>query len=254
MGLPDQARMTSPLISVILCFRNPGPVLAEALRSLEGQAEDSWELVLVDGASTDGSAGLVSESLRPRLRLVSGPDRGVYDAMNKGLALAQGEWVYFLGADDRLEDPQVLGRAAALLRLSQAALVSGSVRYADGRRYAGRARNPVARNFLHHQGTFYRRRLFATHGGFDIGFRIQADYDFNLRVLRAGERHEEMPLSVAVCGCGGLSDAGCWLNYREEIRVRHRHFPVWRCLVWDLGSVVRYLRKRFLRKLRTRPE
>jgi len=53
---------------------------------------------------------------------------------------------------------------------------------------------------------------------------------------------------VAVCGTGGLSDAGGWTGYREEIRVRHRHYPAWRCWPWDLASVTRCLRKKLIHR------
>lgn len=242
----------APLFSVVLVCRNPGPRLPAALESVWAQKGPAAELVVIDGASTDGTREWL-ETRRDRLgALVAEPDRGVYDAMNKGVARATGDWVIFLGADDRLAVDDVLFRVAAMLRETAADAAVGEARYDNGRRYPPAAEPaPVRRNFVHHQAAFYRRGLFARHGGFDDRLQLQADYDFNLRISQAGVRFAALAVHVADCGSGGLSDAGRWANYREEITVRHRHFPAYRCWLWDGGSVVRYLRKKIIRSGRT---
>jgi glycosyltransferase involved in cell wall biosynthesis len=245
----------APVISVILASKNPGPRLQVALKSVWEQQNASCEIIVIDGASTDGTREWL-EPLRDRFgALVSEPDAGVYAAMNKGLRFVRGNWVLFLGADDRLADPEVLARASAYLGTHPAAVLVGEAAFDDGRIYP-LANRPwhAARNFVHHQAAFYHRDCFAG-GGYDESLRFQADYDLNLRLWRAGIPIASLSLRVAVCGSGGLSDAGRWANYREEIVVRHRHFPAWQCVLWDAGSVVRYFRKRIVRsRASTRPE
>jgi glycosyltransferase involved in cell wall biosynthesis len=186
---------------------------------------------------------------------VTEPDQGVYDAMNQGIAAARGEWLLFLGADDRLAD-NALAALGPVLRSTDTGVVVGEAAYDDGRIY--RLAGPtgaVRRNFVHHQAACYRRALFAAHGGFASSLKIMADYEFNLRLLKAGVGFEPAPVRVADCSSGGLSDAGGWTGYREEMTVRHQHYPAWRCWPWDLGSVVRYARKKILRSpARNRPE
>lgn len=230
--------------------RNPGPRLHTALASVWTQQGLVPELVVIDGASTDGTREWL-EGQRPRITaLVSEPDGGIYEAMNKAVARASGDWLLFLGADDTLADPTVLGRVAPVLAKSAADIVAGEARFDDGRRYpAASPAGAIRRNFLHHQATFYRRRLLAGQP-FDATLRIMADYDLNLRLLRSGAGLETHPLLVAECASGGASDSGAWAVYREEIAVRHRHFPIWRCALWDAGSVVRYLRKQLVRRHR----
>lgn len=244
-----------PSISVIVVCKNPGPRLRDALESVWTQQNASAELVVIDGGSTDGSREWL-DSQRPRIAvLVSETDGGIYDAMNKGVAAAKGEWVLFLGADDRLAQPDILATATRELAHTAAGIVVGEARFDDGRIYAC-AGTPAAvrRNFIHHQAAFYRRTLFALRGGFDTRLRIQADYDHNLRLLRAGEKIIPLPLRISDCTGGGLSDSGRWANYREEITVRHRHFPAWRCWLWDALSVVRCLRKKIVLSLSQRHE
>ena len=238
---------SSPHISVIVVCKNPGIRLHATLESVWSQQGVSAELVVVDGASTDGTVPWL-ESRRDRMTtLISEPDQGVYDAMNKGVSAARGQWLFFLGGDDRLATSSVLAEVAALLSQTPNAVVSGEARFDDGRLYpfAGSAA-AIRRNFVHHQATFYRRELFTRHGHFDTSLRIQADYDHNLRLLHAGEIFVALPLRIAECSSGGLSDSGRWANYREEITARHRHFPAWRCWLWDAFSIVRFLRKNIL--------
>ncbi len=237
-----------PLFSVIVVCKNPGARLADALDSVWAQQDVALELVVVDGASSDGTAAWLAARRDRIATLISEPDGGVYEAMNKGVAAARGEWVLFLGADDRLVGDGVLCEASKWLARTNSGVAVGEVAYDDGRIYKlPRRVNPRARNFVHHQGAFFRRTLFAEHDGFDPSLTIAADYDFNVRLWKAHVRFKPFPLRIAACRPGGLSDAGRWPAYGEEIRVRHRHYAAWRCWLWDGLSVVRYLRKKILR-------
>jgi len=246
--LRPNAMFSKPALSVIVVCKNPGARLPTALASVWSQRDVAFELIIIDGASIDGTRDWL-EARRDRITtLISEPDSGVYHAMNKGLAHAHGDWVYFLGADDRLVSDTVVSEMLSRIQGTKTGVVAGEARYEDGRVYALSARpNPVARNFVHHQGAFYRRALFAEHGGFDATLNVMADYDLNLRLWRRRVTFEPVRTSLAVCSVGGLSDAGHWRGYREEITVRHRYFSAARCAVWDVLSLVRYLRKRSLR-------
>jgi len=238
----------TPIISVIVVCKNPGPRLPAALASVWEQHPAPTELVVVDGGSTDGTREWLETQRHQIATLISEPDRGVYDAMNKGLAAAHGDWVLFLGADDRLAGDRVLSEAANWMKENEADVAVGEAAYDDGRIYQlGPRVNPPARNFVHHQAAFYRRTLFVEQGGFDASLAVMADYEFNLRLWKNRARFKPLPLRIAACGSGGLSDAGRWRGYAEEIRVRHRYFPAWKCWCWDALSVVRYARKRIIR-------
>lgn len=248
--LRPNAMSAAPPVSVIVVCHNPGDRLHQALASVWAQPAGSADLIVVDGGSTDGTRAWLDEQ-RDRIHfLVSEPDRGVYHAMNKGVAAARTEWVLFLGADDRLAEREVLAALAPRLARSAAGVVAGEAVYADGRRYRLRLPpKPIARNFVHHQAAFYRRHLLAADGGFDLTFRIMADYEMNLRLWRQRERFESIPDPIAVCGAGGLSDSGRWQGYREEIAVRHRYFSLLASAPWDTLSLLRFGRKQIVRRL-----
>ncbi len=248
--LAANAMSATPTLSVIVVCRNPGPRLADALASVWSQRHVTPELIVIDGGSTDGTRAWL-EARRPRLTaLVSEPDAGVYDAMNKGVALARHEWLYFLGADDRLAGDMVLSETVNELRQTEAGIVAGEAAFDDGRIYRlGSRVNPIARNFVHHQAAFYRRSLFAENGTFDPSLAVMADYEFNVRLWKSRVRFKPIPLRIAACGVAGLSDRGNWRGYREEIAVRHRYFSLARSLPWDVLTLARYVRKRLLRSL-----
>jgi putative colanic acid biosynthesis glycosyltransferase len=248
--LPANAMSAPPPISVIVVCKNPGPGLPNALASVWEQRHVQPELIVIDGGSTDGSREWL-EAQRGRItELVSEGDGGVYDAMNKGIARARGEWVYFLGSDDRLNGDMVLSETINWMKKTEAGVVSGEAAFDDGRIYKLRSHvNAIARNFVHHQATFYRRTLFEENGGFDASFAVMADYEFNVRLWKSRVRFKPIPLRVAACGIGGVSDRGDWRGYREEIAVRHRYFGFARCLPWDAITVARYLRKKIVRSV-----
>jgi glycosyltransferase involved in cell wall biosynthesis len=251
--LAANAMSATPTLSVIVVCKNPGPRLHAALASIWEQRQVTPELIVIDGRSTDGSREWL-ESQRPRItRLVSEPDGGVYDAMNKGVALARGEWVFFLGADDRIAGDMVLSETINWMKKTEAGVVAGEAAFDDGRIYKLHSQvNAIARNFVHHQAAFYRRTLFEENGNFDTSLAVMADYEFNVRLWKSRVRFKPIPLRITACGIGGISDGGAWRGYREEMIVRRRYFSPARASLWNALSVVRYLRKKIVRRRSTR--
>lgn len=190
MSAPGAVR---PLVSVVVPTMNSAGVLPGALDSLAAQGFRDFEVVLSDGASRDATLALAEAAAArlPALVVDSRPDRGVYDAINRGVARARGAWFLVLGSDDRLHAPDTLAQVAPhLLAAGDALLVHGDVRMMapnlcqvpPGGRYAGPMPLPrlMAVNVCQ-QAIFYRRSLFDTLGGFDERYRVYADWAFNLR-------------------------------------------------------------------------
>ncbi|MBK9990389.1 MAG: glycosyltransferase [Verrucomicrobia bacterium] len=247
--------MPHPTFSVIIASRNPGPAIQHALQSVSEQSAVSVEVVVIDGNSDDGTIPWLLAQKSPDITVLCEPDHSAYEAMNKGTKLARGDWFVFLGADDRLASSDVLAQVQAQIGMTQQGILTGEAKYTDGRIWSAPYKpNIYYRNFLHHQASFYHRSLF-DNMHFDESLRIQADYDFNLRLWLAGVRPKPLSIYIAQCNAGGISDRGDWDNYREEIQVRHRHLNTWRCLPWDSLSIARYLRKKMIRKTASaRPE
>jgi len=206
--------MSDPKISVVIATLNSAAVLQGALRSLAEQESRDFEVIIADGASKDVTLA-VAESFRmmlPHLLIDSQKDGGVYEAINRGVELARGGWVYVLGSDDELSAMNVFSRASAALESSQADLVYGDVRMmgpnrwvADGARYAGEVDIAfLSASNICQQAIFYRRTTLIASGLFDARYRICADWVFLLRAF-GRLRIEWTDLEICRYATSGLS-------------------------------------------------
>ncbi len=196
MGL---TRTSTPLLSIVTVVRNGERDIEATLASICRFQGPEVEVVVVDGASTDGTLAIARRFAERIDILVSEPDSGIYDAMNKGIALAHGRFVVHINVGDRLlRVPLAELRGAA----DTVAALSFPVDFAEGGRHV-----PFfdwrrkTYNGLHHQGTFYRRVPALR---YDTAFRTFADYDLNLRLLRPRDV-ACLPESVACHAADGVS-------------------------------------------------
>jgi glycosyltransferase involved in cell wall biosynthesis len=180
--------MTSPMFSIIVPTFNVAGTLEACLGSVFRQTCGDLEVVLVDGGSTDHTIEIANgfaAEFGSRLVIHSGPDDGPYDAMNRGVAMASGSWMLFLGADDTLYETDTLARVAAFIDDHETAdLVYGDVvNCSTGTRHAGPfdLDRLLFETNMCHQAIFYRRQLFAGIGPYNLRYRIWADWDFNIR-------------------------------------------------------------------------
>jgi len=194
-----------PLVSIITVVLNGANTLGRAIESVVAQKFRGFEYIIIDGGSTDGTLEVIRQYESHLACWISEPDRGLYDAMNKGVSLSKGEWVYFLGADDYLLD----GFTSAAERLKD----DTTVYYGDvyrpvmGRTYDGRfsAYKLACRNICH-QSIFYPRCVWEKFS-YNLKYPVFADYDLNLRCFADnGLRFEYIPETIAVFSDeGGLS-------------------------------------------------
>ena len=211
---------TTPLISIIIATFNAAATLAACFDSVLVQ-EGKYELIVIDGGSTDGTVQLIEQYGNSISFWSSEPDHGIYDAMNKGIRQARGQWLYFFGADDQLM-PDVLQKIQPLLKDVTQELVCGDVRYDTGkvfRSYVGLKTS--LQNTVHHQAAFYNRRLFASFR-YDDSFKIMSDYELNLIIYRNRLSTIRVPMVIAQCGSGGKSfDVPLSLDETNKIRRKH---------------------------------
>ena len=187
-----------PLISVIVALLNNSGTLQRCIDSVAGQNYSGRELIIIDGGSTDGSVDLLRKNEAKIAYWRSERDRGLYEAFNKALLQAQGDWIYCLGADDYLWQEDVLARMSIHLQSAyppyrivygQAAFVSesGEVLEILGKPWEGFRKRFLQGFMLPHQATFHHRSLFEVHGPFDESFMSGGDYEMLLRELKTRE-------------------------------------------------------------------
>lgn len=225
--LLDDRHQPSPgiLLSIVTVNRNNATGLARTLQSLTPVRSDPLlEFIAVDGLSTDASLSIASGFYDPDLCL-SEADAGVYDAMNKGLALASGRFCYWLNSGD-LFLPQCWPLLRVLLlELNESLLACGVIPFLpDGREQAPRFADPalLPHSSLNHQSLFFRTDVIRHLGGYRLRFGLTADRELVLRLLASGERIRYEPLLVARYELGGLSSHPQRLH-RDHLRVSRAH-------------------------------
>jgi glycosyltransferase involved in cell wall biosynthesis len=207
-----------PLLSVITVARNAGPLVLEAIRSVQEQDYPAIEHVVIDGGSTDGSAELIREHLRAEDTFVSEPDDGIYDAMNKGIRRARGEVIALLNADDRYAHARVASTFMQALDDPEIDCVLGDVaffrehpdrivrRYDSGHFRPARIRWGI---MPAHPGMVLRRSVYERVGLYRTDYRIAADFEFVARAFgKGGTHYTHIPEIFVKMALGGVSTQG----------------------------------------------
>lgn len=228
------AMKTAPRFSIITCTLNSLPWLETCIASVLMQRDCSYELVFVDGGSTDGSLQRI-EALadgRHPLTVLRNVRGGISQAMNAGLAAARGDIVAHLHSDDFYLRDDVLATVARAFDASGCRWLFGRTLRALGERLEPEGWNapPYSRarllrgNFIPHPATFVERQLMLDAGGFDVQWRYAMDYDLWLRLARIAEPLQlAQPLTAFREHAGSLSTRERHQAMREDLRVRLRH-------------------------------
>lgn len=206
--------MQPTLVSVITVCRNAAATLEACLASVSAQDWPAIEHVVIDGASSDATPKILERHRATIATLVSEPDGGIYEAMNKGLALAHGDLVIFLNADDRFVGPTALSDAMGqIARAPGFDIYYGALEIRQGEHKLrhdppppDQALEEMVLGCLPHQSTLARRAVFDRTGPFDPRWRRHADYEWWLRVLAdPAIRLHRIETLVASYALGGAS-------------------------------------------------
>jgi glycosyltransferase involved in cell wall biosynthesis len=224
-----------PMISIVTVCMNSADTIRGTIESVNIQTYQHLEHILVDGGSTDGTMDILrTEELRSRsegkiFRWTSEPDRGIYDAMNKGIAMAGGEIIGILNSDDFYESNTLQLVADAAAMHPEAGLFYGFLRVLTQKgkelqvyryRYETYLLNPTLGvcSGTQHPACFVRRRVYEQVGLFDVQIPIAADYDFLVRAMKAGVQFHALDSVLANFRLGGAS--GMTDEY-ERLRQRY---------------------------------
>jgi glycosyltransferase involved in cell wall biosynthesis len=206
-----------PFFSIVTACYNAASTIEDTICSVRDQRGVSVEHIIVDGKSTDGTMDIVERYKDGFAKVVSERDRGVYDAMQKGLPLTRGHFVGFLNADDFYTGTDVLSRLAIVLQSGNFVGISGVVEQIDVKDHVKRVigRKPLSHDdllwgkFPPHPSTFLRAELMKQTGGFKHDYRIAGDFDLLLRVLKLSPLPmAHVPWTVTRMRMGGLSTQG----------------------------------------------
>lgn len=237
----------SPLISIIIATYNAEETLHDALESVLNQSFQDWECLVVDGASKDNTVKIIEEFCKhdKRFRFISEPDKGIYDAFNKGWRMAKGEWIYYLGADDLLlkdaledfeknvDDSDVIyGNTIFDTGLRMKKSVSISPEHLKGR-------------MVSHQCILMKKSCIEQSGGFDTRYKISADFALIQKALKNGFKFKHIDCYIAVFKCGGVSSER-YANIFEVYRIKKEQNLSTK--IGNIAYIAKRLSEKFVKK------
>jgi glycosyltransferase involved in cell wall biosynthesis len=248
-----------PFFSIIIPTHNSAPVLGRAINSILCQRFTDFEVLVVDGLSTDDTTKVARSFTDARISIISEKDNGIYDAMNKGIARSTGKWMYFMGSDDQLHDPKILQHIHDVIQTNPSSkFVYGDVMTSNSGMQSYRNYNylKLLAMCICHQAIFYHRSLFDDIL-YDPRYRVCGDWDFNLKVFRRRNHPVYVNVPVAIFNITGASNN--WINHPEYLenfksrtktilRYRNPGYLIYYYFSAILGRI-KHRSKRFYQKL-----
>jgi GT2 family glycosyltransferase len=248
-----------PLFSIITIVYNGDALLPGTVESVLNQGFESYEHLIIDGASKDNTLNLIREYAQknPRIKWISEPDKGLYDAMNKGQAMAQGTYLLFLNCGDHLHSPDTLQKLADSIEPDTDVLYGETLLVDDNRNPAGTMSEWSTRKLpeqldwkkylggmlVVHQSFLPRRTLVEPY----VEQNLCADFDWCIRILKKSRKNTLAPIIISDYLMGGMSKQRHRQSLIDRFKVMTWHFG-WLQTIWaHLVIVLRSVKHKLLR-------
>lgn len=220
-------------LSIITINYNDAKGLKQTVESVINQTNKAFEYIVVDGNSNDGSVDFIKTVQADNFKYISETDSGIYNAMNKGIKMASGEFLLFLNSGDILYNADVIANVNPYFSEGYS-ILAGHVIFdeAKGKRLREHPEeltfSYLAGNAISHPSTFIKRDLFLKYGNYDENFKIVSDWAFFLKVLGLNnESYLKVPITISVFDTKGISSQEKNLEnvYAERRMVLESYFP-----------------------------
>ena len=244
------------MISILIATYNSEKTIDSALKSVKEQILQDWECIIIDGASKDRTLDVVKSYSEKdnRFSFISEPDKGVFDALNKGVMMAKGEWIYVLGSDDRLTKDGLYNFVKNKDRDSSVIYGDAIAKFADGREHTIRTKSPSYMRFnmiTSHQAMIVKKSVMMEFGNFDIRFRLCADFDLFQKIYLKGYKFQYIKTPVAYYGMEGLSNGFSFKNDWDKYKVCKKNHsnscPLFFFLLDEVKWILAQIRDKVLR-------
>lgn len=222
-----------PRFTIITVCYNSGQTIERTIKSVVSQTFKDFEYIIVDGVSKDNTLQIVEEYHKHYptiIKYISEPDKGIYDAMNKGILMATGDLIGIVNSDDWLE-PDAIENVNSLFEQNNSSLESVYVGGLNFHHNNGKVQSilPNLKKFYSHVGTFdmvgvnhpasfIPKHVYNSVGLYDTKIKISADVDFILRCYYSGKEFQSIPVVVSNMSDGGLSNDTSWKNIRRGLK------------------------------------
>ena len=209
--------------SIIIPTYNASQTLLACLDSIFCQHFEDFEIIIADALSTDSTLQIVEDCAGKveKIKILSAKDEGIYDAMNKGIGMAKGEWVYFMGSDDKLADSAVLSTVFANIKQGDDIIYGNCVCMPGEIIERGEWGHLQLLNMnINHQRIFYKKTLFNSQPAFNLLYKVAADYELNIRLFcNLTIRKKYLDTAIAVYHLQGFSagktDENFWKDWKK---------------------------------------
>lgn len=239
--------MAKDKISVVtVCFNCVGTI-EKTIRSVIGQTYSNLEYIIIDGGSTDGTLEIINKYKSHISVIVSEPDKGIYDAMNKGILVATGEWIHFRNSGDYFLSKHSVSDVFKDVIEEDVDVIHGDCFYIYPNGYQRRKPAILSKSYKEdmpvlHPATFVRARLHKKMP-FDLNYRSAADYNFFFSLCEAGAHFHYVPIVIATFAIGGFSSN--WERaFLEDRRIQGRmnnfagkcgvYYELWKRKLWKV--------------------
>lgn len=243
-------------VSIITVVWNNKETIKEAIESVLNQTYQDIEYILVDGASTDGTLDIVKNYGNKINKLISEPDKGIYDGLNKGVNIATGDIICFLHSDDFYANKDIINKVVNEFKNDNLLDgVYGDLIYTPKNDTQKVLRYWKSKEFKSdilkkgwmpaHPTLFLKREVYMQYGKFDLSFKIAADYDFMLRILSAGIKTKYMPQVLYKMRVGGESNKSIKniiLKSKEDLKALKQNNigGVYTLLLKNLSKIIQF--------------
>ncbi|MGI6589574.1 MAG: glycosyltransferase family 2 protein [Candidatus Iainarchaeum sp.] len=223
----------NPKISIITVSFNASKTIEATIKSVLSQSYKNIEYIIVDGKSTDDTLEIIKKYKKRITKVISKKDKGLYDAMNKGVKNCTGDYVFFLNADDVFKDMDVVRKIAKEFD-ENVDFVFGDVEffYPDEKKCVRISREASISelkkgNMPPHQGTFVKKDLLEKYP-FDLNYFSSADFDFFSKIIINGAKSKKLDFVVAINTIGGVSSGS--ISYKETEEIVKKNFGMFNYL------------------------
>ncbi|MEO9021276.1 MAG: glycosyltransferase family 2 protein [Ginsengibacter sp.] len=208
------------LFSIITPVFNSEKFIARCIESVQQQNFKNYEYLIIDGGSTDSTVAKIAryQDKDSRIKIYSEHDEGVYDAMNKGISISKGKWMYFLGSDDYFYSNTVLDTISKAITKYNTDIIYGDVWHEQlNSVYDGCfGIEKLLKHNICHQAIFFKKNVFDRIGKYSLKYKKKADYNFNLHCWINGVKHVYYNEVIAFYSTGGLSSIGKDVDFEKD--------------------------------------
>ena len=247
----------SPLFSIITVTYNAAETLPATLASVKEQSCKLYEYIVMDGVSKDNTVQLATDANITNARIISSPDKGLYDAMNKAIDVASGEYLIFLNAGDAFHSPDTLQKIADVIMnhdfpgivYGQTQLVNAN-RQRIGDRHLTAPEELTLKSFAEgmlvcHQAFIALRRIV---GHYDLRYRFSADYEWCIRCLQHSRNNVYIPHTIIDYLSEGLTTANRKASLKERFKIMCYYYGTIPTVLRHLKFIPRFLKQRRIDK------